>query len=159
MCTLKFLHHLIQIRFHVSSSHLTAPNIDIKMEAKIITLDNKNIHTAQSAHGTWNWSFRLFRLTSIKKVIWSEWLDRERAPETFINHSLVREARVSMARSHKHGWMGTVRQEEKLLFSLCVILRVAAWTNYPKKIHPNPCLKKSFSFIQKSRTRPPDIEI
>lgn len=61
--------------------------------------------------------FRPFRLLSIKKVIWSEWLDGQRATATFINHSLVREARVNMARSH--GWIDTLKQKEKKYYFLC----------------------------------------
>lgn len=74
--------------------------------------------------------FRPFRLLSIKKVIWSEWLDGQRATATFINHSLVREARVNMARSH--GWIDTLKQKEKNTI-FCASLRVSAWTNQPKK--------------------------
>lgn len=110
----------MQIKFHVSSSHLNEHIWHQNNEKK--NYPDSSVHKIVV--------FRPFRLLSIKKVIWSEWLDGQRATATFINHSLVREARVNMARSH--GWIDTLKQKEKNTI-FCASLRVSAWTNQPKK--------------------------
>lgn len=99
--------HLMQIKFHVSSSHLNEHIWHQNNEKK--NYPDSSVHKIVV--------FRPFRLLSIKKVIWSEWLDGQRATATFINHSLVREARVNMARSH--GWIDTLKQKEKKYYFLC----------------------------------------